>query len=197
LRKQQVLKGVSHTFTGIPHLLDTGTGDRVSILLLFLYLLDRLDVNFHLLNLGKNVLIVIGKQITYIPLPGDRNDVIFSGHDQEIFRKLAKEPDGLQRHEVGPGFLLSQYHVYLSSGAISNGQNRVAIRHCVRAAILASDYSVPYSSMGIAYGNLGNYSEATRFFDKALELDPTRFSTFINYGNCLFKAGEVENAGEF
>ena len=197
LRENQVFKQVSSMFTGLPSLLDTGIGDRVSILLVYLYMLDRLDVDFRLFRLGRNVSVFVGEEILGLFLPGGCIDGLPTGHDQGSLAGASTDVLSQRGKEVSPRFILAQYRVGLSSEAVREGENNDAIRHCLRAAFLAPNYSTPYLNMGIAHGKLDNHSQAARWFEKAIKLDPARPSTYIHYGNCLFKAGDVEKAGEY
>lgn len=54
--------------------------------------------------------------------------------------------------------------------------------------------SRPYTNLGLAYSDLGEYDEAVHLLEKAVQLDQKDASAYFNYGIALQKKGEINRA---
>ena len=56
------------------------------------------------------------------------------------------------------------------------------------------DLHIPYRNLGLAYNRNGQYAEAIKYYEKALEIDPTYVSTYIDIGIANKNLGENQKA---
>lgn len=61
------------------------------------------------------------------------------------------------------------------------------------SAIEAKDFN----QQGIALFKAGNYEEAAKKYDKAIEIDPMVMESYINYGNLYLKTGQYQKAKNY
>lgn len=85
-------------------------------------------------------------------------------------------------------------------GFCHQAENRIACAKEAydKAALLKT--AGPWLTKKLAFVNrkLGNYAEAARYYDSALEMDPDNVSLIMNAGNMLLATGDVGNAlGKF
>ena len=109
---------------------------------------------------------------------------------------ISPSPANDQWQETDLRFLMAQYHVAMSYQAIGTGRFIDVIEHCQRALVLTPNYSTPCINMGVMYNKLNKHKMALGWFKKAIELAPTRVSSYVHYGNCLYKSGDIEEAGK-
>jgi protein O-mannosyl-transferase len=85
-------------------------------------------------------------------------------------------------------------------GAVANMQGRMqeAVDDYKQALRAVPGYSLAYKALGIVYFPRGDYAEAKRYFQRAVELDPQEVESRFYLGTCDMKLGEPrEAAAEF
>lgn len=93
---------------------------------------------------------------------------------EEVIRKA--QPDRAK---------VAQVNTQLGIEYIQKGDLEIAFDRLKRALDADPDYVDAHNTLGLLYGNLGQYDKAERSFKTSLNIDPKHSSTLINYGQFL------------
>lgn len=177
-------------------LLNTGIGNKLSALCLYVYLLEHFDISYWLLLNEKDIELMVGNDKT-----GARVEI----ESADGFKRLqpisecnsertSNTEQKTASRAVDIKFLLAAVHLSNSSRAIQSNNPHQALDYCQRAAILAPSLAAPYVNLGLTLKKLNRKKNALQYFRKAVQLEPDRASVHLHYGTCLFQTGDFAGA---
>lgn len=77
---------------------------------------------------------------------------------------------------------------------IEKKENKKALDHFKESLKINPKFGPSYKAIGHILSGAGNVSNAIRYYQKGLELDPSDYEGKVGYANCLFMDGSIDEA---